>query len=185
MPAVLINQKWTYERMLAELPSGSRYELINDELIPMSPSPKNIHQEISHEFDFQLTSYVKKTKVGKVFTAPFDVVLDNQTVVEPDILFIKTENLGIIKGHVHGVPDLIVEVVSPSSIFRDYYEKKNLYERFGVAEYWIINPANENITVFKLVDSVYTLHAEVSEEGSISSNLLPDFEVNLSDIFQK
>ena len=184
MDTKAVTQVWTYEDMRAKLPAESRYEIINGELIDMSPTPNSEHQEISAELGFLLLTFVKLKKSGKVLFAPMDVKLDKSNVVQPDILFVADTNLGIItKKCVEGVPDLAVEILSPSSYYRDTVEKKDLYERFGVKEYWLIDPANRVIEVFSLHNNKYALHAFVAEEGKATSALLEGFEVDSSDIF--
>jgi Uma2 family endonuclease len=124
---------WTYQRMAEELPAESRYEIINSQLHDMSPTPNTEHQCISRELEFFLIKFVKENKLGEVFNTPMDVILDKQNVVQPDILFIANDNLKIItKKCIEGVPDLVVEIISPSSFYRDSVEKKDLYESFGV-----------------------------------------------------
>jgi Uma2 family endonuclease len=177
---------WTYQRMVNELPAESRYEIINSQLHDMSPTPNSEHQRLSRELEFLLISFVKNNKLGEVFHAPFDTILDKQNVVQPDILFIANDNLKIItKKCVEGVPDLLVEIISPSSYYRDQVEKKELYERFGVKEYWIIDPANRVIEIFILKENKYALHAFVAEEGKVASALLQGFEVSIHDIINQ
>jgi Uma2 family endonuclease len=184
MRTKIVAQSWTYEDMQAKLPAESRYEVINSELIDMSPTPNSEHQEISAELGFLLLTFVKNKKSGKVLFAPMDVKLDQSNVVQPDILFVSNSNLKIItKKCVEGVPDLTVEIISPSSHYRDTVEKKALYERFGVKEYWLIDPANRVIEVFSLQNNQYGLHAFVAEEGTATSALLEGFEVHSSDLF--
>ena len=184
MTTKVVTQNWTYEEMQAKLPAESRYEIVNGELIDMSPTPNSEHQEISAELGFLLLTFIKRKKSGKVLFAPMDVKLDKSNVVQPDILFVANTNLKIItKKCVEGVPDLTIEIISPSSHYRDTVDKKALYERFGIKEYWLIDPANRVIEVFFLQNNQYSLHAFVAEEGKASSALLEGFEVHSNDIF--
>ena len=177
-------QNWTYEEMRTKLPPESRYELISGELIDMSPAPNSEHQRISRKLEFALLKFLDQNRLGELLHAPIDVILDKQNVVQPDILFISNASLKIItKKCVEGVPDLVVEIISPSSYYRDTVEKNGLYERFGVKEYWLIDPANRVIEVFSLQNGKYALHAFVAEEGKAASALLEGFEVDSSDIF--
>jgi Uma2 family endonuclease len=86
---------------------------------------------------------------------------------------------------VFGAPDLIVEIISPSSFYRDQVEKKELYERFGVKEYWIIDPAKQVIQIFTLQENKYVLHAFIAEEGKVTSALLTGFQVSISEIINQ
>jgi Uma2 family endonuclease len=180
------DKQWTYQRMVEKLPEESRFEIINGKLYDMSPTPNSQHQRISRELEFLLITFVKNSKLGEVFHAPMDVILDKHNVVQPDILFIANNNSNIItKKCIEGTPDLVVEIISPSSYYRDQVEKKELYEKFGVKEYWIIDPANKVIEIFTLKETKYILHAFIAEEGKVASALLQGFEVNIHDIINQ
>jgi Uma2 family endonuclease len=179
-----VAQSWTYEAMRAKLSAESRYELISGELIDTSPSPNSEHQRISWKLGFALLEFLDQNRLGELLHAPIDVIMDKQNVVQPDVLFVSNANLRIItKKCVEGVPDLMVEIISPSSHYRDIVEKSALYERFGVREYWLIDPANRVIEVFSLQNDKYALHAFVAEEGKATSALLEGFEVDSRAIF--
>ncbi|MFN3315693.1 MAG: Uma2 family endonuclease, partial [Raineya sp.] len=148
------------------------------------PAPNTEHQEISRDLEFCLLLHTKEHKLGKVFDAPFDVILDENNVVQPDIVFIANENLQhLTKRGLEGVPDLVVEIISPSTFYRDSVEKKDLYEKFGVKEYWIVEPANQVVEIFTLKNQKYILHQFVAEQGKVQSKLLQGFEIDLKDIF--
>ncbi|MFN8356986.1 MAG: Uma2 family endonuclease [Spirosomataceae bacterium] len=172
---------WTFSQMQEYLPADVGYELINDELFKM-PTPSAIHQEISANLDFLMQSFVRHNQLGKLFTAPLDVLLDSTTVVEPDLFFIENSKRSIIKQHVEGVPDLVVEIISPSSYIRDTITKKELYERFGIKEYWLIDPANQVIEVFVLENGKFQLHNYAVETGIVRSVVLEGFEAEAHDI---
>jgi Uma2 family endonuclease len=127
--------------------------------------------------------YVKEKNRGEVLFAPIDVVLDEEHVVQPDIVFIATENLGILqKRGIFGRPDAVVEILSPSSIYEDRYKKKTLYEQFGIPEYWIVDPANRTIEIFVLKKGGYQLSSFASEKGTITSTVIAGFAIELSEI---
>src|ERR1051325_9545435 len=137
MAAVLEKQakRWTYEEYYA-LDDDQRYEIIDGELL-MAPAPDTWHQAWLGELYLIFGSHVRAQKIGKVLLSPVDVVLDRENTVQPDIVFVAAGQLGIIQRRaIFGVPDLLVELVSPSSVRRDRYEKKALYASFGVKEYW-------------------------------------------------
>jgi Uma2 family endonuclease len=95
--------------------------------------------------------FVEKNDLGEIFTAPFDVYLDEHSnAVQPDILFIAKENLNIVRSHVHGVPDLIIEILSEGNSEHDMVRKRNLYEKSGVKEYWIIHPTTKAVIGYQL-----------------------------------
>ncbi len=124
------------------------------------------------------------TQIREVFVSPLDVVFDEGNVCEPDVLFISNENKEIItKKNIKGVPDLMVEVVSKGSVVRDYVEKKNDYENFGVKEYWLIDPLNETIIVHALEDKKYKIFSSVEEQGIAKSKILEGFELSFEEMF--
>jgi Uma2 family endonuclease len=121
--------------------------------------------------------------LGKVFVSPVDVVLDSENTVQPDLVFVSSANLGIIQQRaIFGTPDLLVELVSSSSVRRDRYDKKELYARFGVKEYWIGDPANKTLEVLTLKESRHELHSCVEEKGKLASVVLAGLEFDLSEI---
>jgi Uma2 family endonuclease len=140
------------------LPEGTLAELINGQLY-MSPAPNTNHQRVSGKIGFLLRSYVENHSLGEIFDAPYDVYLDKENnAVQPDIIFVSTQNTSIVKSHgIVGVPDLIVEFLSPSINTHDLVTKKELYEKFGVKEYWIIDPSTKESIVYKLENNLYTL----------------------------
>jgi Uma2 family endonuclease len=152
------------------LPEGTLAELI-DGILYMSPSPINKHQRIVSLLSAQMILFTEENDLGHVYVAPFDVYLDEHSnAIQPDILFIAKENLSIIQRHVHGVPDLVVEILSEGNPEHDTRRKKNLYERFGVKEYWIVDPETKNVKGYQYADGRFTeLNSAV---GQIDSPLL-------------
>jgi Uma2 family endonuclease len=174
---------WTYQRLSEETPSEARYEIRNYHLIDM-PSPNTKHQRTVGKIIILLDNFVESLKLGEVFVSPLDVVFDEGNVCEPDVLFISNENKEIItKKNIVGVPDLMVEVVSKGSVLRDYVEKKNDYENFGVKEYWLIDPLNETIIVHSLEDKKYKVFSSVEEQGIAKSKILAGFELSFEEMF--
>lgn len=154
------------------LPEGTLAELING-ILYMSPSPFEKHQRIITRLISQIYAYTEKFDLGEVFTAPFDVYLDEHSnAVQPDILFIAKANLSIIQGHVHGVPDLIIEILSAGNPAHDTKRKKELYEKFGVREYWIIDPETEQTIGYVFAEGVFKTIP--SQPGQINSPLLAE-----------
>ena len=174
---------YTYDDYL-ELPDdGNRYEIINGELI-MVPAPYTIHQEVSGNLEFQLRLYIEKEKVGKIYDAPVDVILSETNVVQPDISFISNERSAIItEKNISGAPDVVIEIISPSSAYYDLIEKKELYEKYGVKEYWLVDPKKHWIEVHVNTDSKFQLHQRCDKEGTIHSVVLADFDLDLTNIF--
>ncbi len=178
---------WTYEDYL-KLDDDKRYEVIEGELL-MAPAPTTYHQAVSRNIEFAMWSYVKKKKLGKVFDAPVDVVLDEHNVFQPDIVFVSREREEIIKERaIMGVPDLVVEIVSPSSLGRDTILKKNVYERLGVKEFWLVYPDMKCIEVLVLnKEGKYEIYDEgCLEEGkkTVESKVIKGFKLDLKEAFE-
>ena len=178
MAVVLEKQakRWTYEEYY-RLDDDQRYEIIDGNLL-MAPAPDTWHQSWIGELHMILQNHVKG--LGKVFVSPVDVVLDSENTVQPDLVFVSSDNLGIIQRRaIFGTPDLLVELVSPSSVRRDRYDKKELYARFGVKEYWISDPANKTLEVLTLKEGRYALHCCAEEKGKLTSLILVGLEFDL------
>jgi Uma2 family endonuclease len=174
-------RRWTYEEYY-KLDDDQRYEIIDGNLL-MAPAPDTWHQDWARELMRIVDGHVRQNRLGKMFFAPVDVVLDESNTVQPDLVFISAARLGIIqKRAIFGIPDLLIELISPYSVRRDRYEKKELYARFGVKEYWIGDPANKCLEVLTLKDGRYELHSSAEEKGRIASLLLHGLEFDLSEI---
>jgi Uma2 family endonuclease len=183
MAGVLEKQvkRWSYEEYY-RLDDDQRYEIIDGNLL-MAPAPDTWHQSWLGDLYDLFRAHVLRNKLGKVFISPIDVVLDPENTVQPDIVFVASAQFSIIqRPAIFGVPDLLVELVSPSSVRRDRYDKKELYSRFGVKEYWIGDPANKALEILTLKNSRYELHCCAEEKGKLTSLLLPGLEFDLSEI---
>src|SRR4030065_1336158 len=168
---VVEKKKYTYEDYL-KTPDDKRYELIEGELL-ITPSPVTKHQSISGKLEFALRRFVTEKGLGEVFDAPLDVYLDNENVVQPDILFISKERLNIIgEKNIQGAPDLAIEIISESTAYRDLVQKKKLYARFGVKEFWIVIPDEESIEVYILKDNTFLLYRTYSKNEILESPYL-------------
>lgn len=138
------------------LPEGTLAEVIDNQLF-MAPSPTPDHQEAAGNLFTDINVFVRTNKLGKVFFAPLDLYLDEHSnVVQPDILFIAKSNPLVIDNRgLRGVPDLIIEVLSPGNKKYDSIKKKKLYEKFGVKEYWLVDPETKIANGFHLKGSNY------------------------------
>lgn len=153
------------------LPKGTRAEVLNNVLY-MSPSPFYWHQQVLADLHLSIGNHVKKENLGLVLPAPFDVYLEGQqSAVQPDILFISNANKKIIKddGYAHGVPDLIIEILSKDED-RDRMMKKEIYEKAGVKEYFIIEPKTKMTEAYLLKNKKY-VH-QYSRKKYFSSSVL-------------
>lgn len=171
---------------------GERAEIIDGEVILMAPSPSRVHQGISMELSSQLHAYLKGKKC-KVYAAPFDVRLfevdgdrpeDVDTVVEPDITVVcdpaKLDERGC-----KGAPDMVVEILSPSTQRHDRFTKFSLYQRAGVREYWIVDPDIRIVQSFVLEDGRYSVKEFGAAGDKIKVNVLEDCVIDLSEIFSE
>ncbi len=175
-------KKCTYEDYL-KTPEDKRHELINGELL-MTPSPVPKHQRVSRKIEFILEKFVSGNKLGEVFYAPCDVYLDDENVVQPDILFISKDRLYIIgEKNIQGAPDLVVEIISENSVYRDMVQKKRLYAKLGVKEYWIVIPEEEEIEVYTLEDNKYQLCRTYNKGNTLESPSLKGLKIELREIF--
>jgi len=176
-------KRWTYEEYY-KLEDDQRYEIINGELL-MAPAPTLWHQDWLSDLNDLVKSFVKKNKLGRLFFAPVDVVLDEENTVQPDLVFVASANAGILRERaIFGAPDLLVELVSPSSVRRDRHEKMTLYARFGVKEYWIGDPANQSLGIFTLKEGRYELLCLAEEKGAVHPKVLTGLKFDLSELGQ-
>ena len=148
---------FTYQDYLKLPEDGNRYQVINGELV-MAPSPLPLHQIVSGELFLSIGNYVKDKKLGMVFSAPLDVVLSEDNVLQPDILFISKERQQIITDkNIAGAPDLVIEILSPATAYYDLFDKKEIYQKFGVKEYWIVDPMRQWMELYHLQKSQFEL----------------------------
>ena len=149
----------------------------------MTPAPFFQHQKIVLGFYRLIYNFVAARQLGEIITAPIDVVLSPHRVVQPDVAFIAKERLGIIQGAIMGAPDLVAEVISLGGHIRDRIEKKDLYEQYGVKEYWIIDPEPCTVDIHFLDSSHYELVMRAGNHQMASSRLLAGFQVPLTELF--
>jgi Uma2 family endonuclease len=137
------------------LPESAPYQLINGELI-MSPSPLRAHQKLIGRIHALMLGVCDDTQCGEVYIAPSDVYFDDDNVVQPDIYFVAKENLKILSEYgVDGAPDLIIELLSPSNAYYDLRAKLQLYEKYGVKEYFIVDPEDNMVIAYTLANGKY------------------------------
>jgi len=189
-----LNKRYTYADYLTWF-DDVRRELINGFIHKMSPAPRSIHADISFNISGNLWSILKKyRRKCKVYAAPFDVRFPQNeetknekiyTVVQPDICVVcdisKIDEYGCC-----GAPDMIVEILSPSTSKKDFNEKFNLYEEHGVKEYWIVHPNSKAINVFLLQDDgKYDAGSLYERNGKIPVLVFDNHPIDLEDIFGK
>lgn len=174
--------KFTYKDYL-QLPEDKRYELIEGEFF-MVPSPGYLHQAISKRVFRALDDYVRSLGLGEVLYAPLDVILSEENVLQPDILFISKERLDIITDkNIQGAPDLVIEILSPATAERDRGLKQKLYARFGVQECWLVDPDRKVIEVISLREKGFESTGVYREEAILKSPLLKGISIKVREIF--
>ena len=176
----------TYEDYL-NIPGDDRYELIDGEFILVS-APDTGHQTVEIRLGSRMYFFVEEDNdLGRVYTAPFEVVLTDPkgiNIIQPDIIFVSKEREHIITpANIQGAPDLIVEILSPSTGRRDRTTKRDLYARHGVEEYWIADPEAQTVIVMLLKDGAFETVGEYVIEDTLISPTLEGFSVRLDSIF--
>ncbi|HBG04594.1 MAG: hypothetical protein A2075_21325 [Geobacteraceae bacterium GWC2_58_44] len=164
-------------------PDDERWEIIGGEAYAMTPAPTIRHQKMSMYLSTQFANFFKG-KGCEPFHAPTDVVFDEQNIVQPDLLVVCDQNK-ITEKNIQGAPDLVVEILSPSTALKDKREKRALYERFGVQEYLIVYPAEELVERFALADGRYGIADVFGWDEVLSSAIFPELRLNLWDVFDK
>ncbi len=180
---VILDQELYTCRDYQNLPEGAPYQLIGGKLV-MTPVPEILHQRVSGNLNFKLRSFVLEQGLGEVFYAPIDAQFSEYNVFQPDIIFISNERMEIIgKKRIEGSPDLIMEILSPSTAYFDLREKFDIYELYGVKEYWIVDYNRQEIETYFTQGNRFHLMERAKESGTISSVLLQGFRIKLEDIF--
>ena len=180
--------KFTYEDYKSlPVSETKRYELLGGELV-LVPSPTEYHQRVSGNLVFILRKFVREREAGRIYYAPLDVVLgegDDREVVQPDIFFISKERAEVIaEEEIRGAPDLVIEIISPGTEDRDRHYKKTLYARYGVNEYWIVDPKAKTVEVYTLGERGFELAGIYKATEVLTSPLLPGLKVNLKEVFE-
>lgn len=175
--------KMTYDEYCLLPEDRNQYELIDGELI-VTPSPTRRHQKIVGRLYSRLSVYVESQSLGEVYVAPLDTIFNKYTVLQPDILFVSRERLGeVAKERIEGAPDLVVEVLSPSTVDRDRRRKLAVYSQFGVREYWIVDPEARTIELYQRIGEGLQLTRQFSSGETFESKLLSGFRVEVSSLF--
>jgi len=160
-----------------------RAELITGELY-VTPSPTSWHQHIVTNLCLILAPHIRNGRLGSTWVAPLDVHLPSGDIVEPDLIFVRRANRSIIQEWIRGVPDLLVEVVSPSNVERDRIVKRDLYARNQVPEYWIVDPDARTVEVLCLGEGDYLASGYFGPGSELVSSALPDLRLSIDDVFR-
>ena len=174
--------KFTYQDYRTA-PEDKRYELLEGELL-LVPAPMTYHQRILIKLSTRLHTFVESNGLGEVFIAPCDVVLSNHDVAQPDLLYVSNERSHIITPeNIQGGPDLVVEVLSPSTADRDLGYKRTLYARHGVAEYWVVDPVAKTVEVLTLVGQEFVGRGTYAQDQALESPSLRGLVIQLREVF--
>ena len=172
----------TYQDYLSTS-DDERYELLDGQLV-MVPAPNMDHQDIVTNLGTALSVFVKEQELGRLYFGPTDVVLSDTDVVQPDLIFVSKDREQVrTPANIQGAPDLIVEILSPSSATRDWRDKRELYARRGVKEYWVVDPSNKIVSIMLLQDGVLEIKGAYVAGDTVASSTLEGFSVALDDIF--
>ena len=174
--------RFTYQDYL-QLPEDRRYEIVDGDLYTV-PAPISYHQMVCRNLEFHLHRHVLEHGLGEVFFAPCDLLLSDNDVVQPDILFIAKDRVSIIKkANIQGAPDLVVEILSAATEQRDRGAKQKLYARAGVTESWIVDPTAKTIEVYTLIESGYQRINLFNHQDTLRTSLFPHLTIPLSEVF--
>ena len=174
----------TVQEYLA-MPEGAPYfQFINGEVIEMA-APNIFHQDIVLNIGYSLKDFLRRNPLGKVIIAPVDVYFSDKDYYEPDVVFVAQERLEIVtEKRIKGSPDLVVEVLSPSTGYYDLSRKKTVYEQEGVREYWLVYPEERRVEVYINSAKGFVLHSQAVKQGLVLSSVLQGFELSINAVFE-
>ena len=177
--------RMTYQDLLALPDDGLRHELIDGEHF-VTPSPASKHQIILGNLYRVIGTFTHATRCGVTFFAPYDIVFTDHDVVEPDLMYFSRARYAevVTERNAQGPPDLVVEILSPGTRRRDEGLKRRLYERMGVAEYWIVDPLAESVRIHRLMEGAYREAPVTHADGTFRTPLLPELEIRLDHVFE-
>lgn len=176
-------KKYTVEDYMM-LEEGAPFQLINYDLI-MSPSPTASHQSICLRISAIFLMFLDSTNnKGIVLPAPMDVKFDDGNVLQPDVLYISADRKDeLVKERIEGAPDLVIEILSPSNAYYDLRQKKDVYQKYGVKEYIIVDPIIFSCELYTLTNGTYQLHQKAEKTQQLHSVILPGLNFDLAKIF--
>ncbi len=159
-----------------------RHEII-DGVHYVTASPITRHQRISLNLLYLMQSYLEAHPIGELFSAPFDVVLSFTDVVVPDLIYLSKSRAHLLTAkNLQGAPDLVVEILSPGTRSRDERLKRDLYERVGVDEYWLVDPNRDDVTIYRRGADGFLPPLRFEKDAVVTTPLLPGFELRLDRV---
>jgi Uma2 family endonuclease len=173
----------TYEDYVLLPNDRNRYEILEGELT-VTPAPSTKHQSTSANLFKLLSRHIDDRNLGKLFYAPIDLILDPTTILQPDLLFVSSGHQHIITARaIEGVPDLVVEILSPTTTRTDRVTKAQIYARHAVPAYWIVDPDQENIEIYLLDGDVFRPAATLQGATPIVVPPFKELEIAARDVF--
>ena len=173
----------TYQHYAALPDDGRRYELHEGEL-SVTPGPGATHQRVILKLVVALEAHVRARRLGEVFVAPFDVILSDTTIVQPDIMYVATDRSARVSERgIEGAPTLAVEILSPSTRSIDRDTKLRLYAGYGVPWYWIVDPESRAVEIYKLDAGSYTLSARIAGDEALSAEPFGDLTIPAASLW--
>ena len=182
-PPMIISTKFTHADLLTFPEDGKRREIIDGDMF-VTPAPESPHQNIIWNLTGLFWDYLKEHPIGKVMISPMDVIFSDFDVLEPDLIFILNERTDIIQDWVRGSPDLVIETLSATTAARDRGVKLRAYGRFGVKEYWIVDPDESTVELYRHTPEGYELTRTFHRGETFTSPLLPDFAAPGEAVFK-
>jgi Uma2 family endonuclease len=184
MLAIEKKKKYTIDDYML-LEEGAPFQLIENDLV-MSPSPNPYHQQLSVRLTHFMLTYLESINdQGFLVAAPMDVYFDEDNAFQPDVIYISAERRAeLIKYRIHGAPDIVIEILSPSNAYYDLRQKKDIYEKYGVKEYIIIDPIKETAELYALINGTYQLHQKAQKTELLHSLVIPGFSFDLNKLFK-
>lgn len=166
------------------LEEGAPFQLINGDLI-MLPAPTSYHQLLSIRLSSKIQYFLENINSdGICLCAPIDVRLDDENTFQPDLIYISAERKNeLFHDQITGAPDLIIEILSPSTAYYDLRQKKDFYERFAVKEYLIVDPLAKNAELYILENAEFMLKQKATQNGTINLTTLPGLQIDLQKLF--
>jgi Uma2 family endonuclease len=173
----------TYEDYVLLPNDGKRYEILEGEL-SVTPAPSTKHQTASVNLVALLSRHINERDLGKLFHAPIDLILETSSVLQPDLLFVSKARQRIITERaIEGAPDLVIEILSPTTTRTDRVTKAHIYARHGVPAYWIVDPEQQNIEIYLLEADAYRLAATLQGKTPMPAPPFEDLNIAAADLF--
>jgi Uma2 family endonuclease len=176
--------KLTYADFVQFPDDGLRHEIIEGEHF-VTASPLTRHQRILLNLSYLIQGHLESHPIGEMYFAPVDVLLSEFNILVPDLIYISKQRAHILTlQNVQGAPDLVVEILSPSTSSRDRRLKRDVYERTGVQEYWIVDPDTDSITVYRRADQRFAEPLRLGRHDALTTPLLPGLELPIDRILR-